>query len=208
MKRTHILAKIANLLIWLPALVILVLFLADGLSFNPISTALHWMGRFAAGFFVLSLAVTPLVTLTGVSSLAVLRRPLGLAAFYYAGLHFLIYLALDLNFNMAMFWRLFTRQPYIWLGSGALLILLVLGFTALKPVMRKMGKRWKVLQRLAYIGIFLVLIHYAMARKGNLFTLQGDITVLLSMLVITLVLLALRLPFIRKGILRLRKVSR
>ena len=208
MKRTHVLAKTANLLIWLPALVILVLFLVDGLSFNPISTALHWMGRFAAGFFVLSLAVTPLVTLTGVSRLAVLRRPLGLAAFYYAGLHFLIYLGLDLDFNLAMFWRLFTRQPYIWLGAGALLILLVLGLTALKRVMRKMGKRWKVLQRLAYIGIFLVLIHYAMARKGNLFTLQGDFTVPLIMLVITLLLLALRLPFIRMGILRLRKVSR
>ena len=176
MKRTHVLAKTANLLIWLPALVILVLFLVDGLSFNPISTALHWMGRFAAGFFVLSLAVTPLVTLTGVSRLAVLRRPLGLAAFYYAGLHFLIYLGLDLDFNLAMFWRLFTRQPYIWLGAGALLILIVLGLTALKRLCEK-WKALEVLQRLAYLGIFLVLIHYAMARKGNLFKPQGDITV-------------------------------
>ena len=70
-----------------------------------------------------------------------------------------------------------------------------------------MGKRWKVLQRLAYLGVFAVLMHYAMARKGNLFTLQGDIVVPLILLGITLVLLVLRLPFIRKGILRLRKVS-
>ncbi len=200
--------KTANLLIWLPALVILVLYLADGLSFNPISNALHWMGRFAAGFFVLSLAVTPLITLTGASSLAVLRRPLGLAAFYYAALHLLIYITFDQGFNWLQLWRSFTRQPYIWVGAAAFLILLVLGVTALKKVMRKMGKRWKVLQRLAYLGIFAVLVHYAMARKGNLFTLQGDITVPLILLVITLVLLALRLPFIRKGILRLRKVSR
>ncbi|HQN05586.1 MAG TPA: ferric reductase-like transmembrane domain-containing protein [Anaerolineaceae bacterium] len=207
MKRTHVLAKTANLLIWLPAIVILFLFLADGLSFNPIGTALHWMGRFAAGFFVLSLAVTPLVTLTGISSLAVLRRPLGLAAFYYASLHVLIYITLDQNFNLLQMWRSFTSQPYIWIGAAAFLILIILGVTALKKVMRKMGKRWKVLQRLAYLGVFAVLMHYAMARKGNLFTLQGDIVVPLTLLGITLVLLVLRLPFIRKGILRLRKVS-
>ena len=208
MSKAQKLVRAANLLIWLPALVILVLFLADGLSFNPIRTALHWMGRFAVGFFVLSLAVTPLVTLTGASILAVLRRPIGLAAFYYAAIHLLIYITLDQGFNWLQLWRSFTRQPFIWYGAAGIVILLLLGITAHKKVMRKLGKRWKVLQRLAYIGIFVVLVHYAMARKGNLFTLQGDIAVPLIMLVITLVLLALRLPFIRKGILRLRKANR
>jgi len=208
MKKTHVLKTAANWVIWLPALVILVLFLTDALSFNPIRTALHWMGRFAVGFFVLSLAVTPLVTLTGASSLAVLRRPLGLAAFYYAALHLLIYITVDQNFNWLQLWRSFTLQPFIWVGAAAFFILLILGVTAIKKVMRKLGKRWKVLQRLAYLGVFVVLVHYAMARKGNLFTLQGDITVPLILLGITLVLLVLRLPFIRKGILRLRRANR
>jgi len=208
MSKSQKITRAANLLIWLPALLILILYLADGLSFNPISTALHWMGRFAVIFFVLSLTVTPLITLTGASILAVLRRPLGLAAFYYAALHLLIYITLDQNFNWLQLWRSFTRQPFIWVGMAAFLILLILGVTVLKQVMRKMGKRWKYLQRLAYAGVFAVLVHYAMARKGNLFTLQGDIAVPLILLAITLVLLALRLPFIRKGILRLRKASR
>ncbi len=178
--------------------------LSDNLTFNPIQSALHWAGRIAIGFFVLSLAVTPLLTITGYSPLAVLRRPLGLAAFYYATAHLLLYIGLDQRFDWQVIFQSILIQPFIWIGLTGLFVLLILGITAIKSWMPKLGKHWKKIQRLAYVGIFVVLIHYAMARKGNILTLQGDIAIPLVLAGLTLVLLALRLKFIRRWFIKRR----
>lgn len=197
--------RMVNWLVWLPGISVLVLFLTNQLTFNPIQDLLHWAGRFAVGFFVLSLMITPLITLTGLSLLAGLRRPIGLAAFYYAVLHLTIYITLDQQFNWRELWKAFITQPFIWLGAAGFVILVILGVSAHKKVMRKLGKRWKSLQRIAYFGIFIVLVHYAMARKGNIFTLQGDIAIPLILLGIIVLFLLLRLPVLRRSIVRLRK---
>ncbi len=199
------LTRWANWLVWLPGIIVLALYFSNQLTFNPIRDLLHWAGRFAVGFFVLSLMITPLITITGLSLLAGLRRPIGLAAFYYAILHLTIFIALDQQFNWQELWKALITQPYIWLGAAGLVILVILGVSAHKKIMRKLGKRWKSLQRLAYIGIFVVLVHYAMARKGNIFTLQGDIAIPLILLGITILFLLLRLPVLRRAIIRLRK---
>ena len=42
--------------------------------------------------------------------------------------------------------------------------------------MKRMGKRWNRLHRLVYLAGVLVILHYAWSLKGNLFSLQGDVT--------------------------------
>ncbi len=50
----------------------------------------------------------------------------------------------------------------------------------------------------------MAVLHYALSKKGDLFALQGDIVRPLIYALIILLLLALRLPFIRRPIAALR----
>ena len=61
-----------------------------GLGANPVEELLHEMGRWGLKFILLGLAVTPLRRLTGWNWLIRFRRMLGLIAFSYVLLHFLV----------------------------------------------------------------------------------------------------------------------
>lgn len=197
------LRKITNLLVWLPALVILILYVAGYLSFNPIQAAQQWTGRIALAFFIFSLAITPLVFITGFQPLAAIRRPLGLAAWYYALIHLLVYVGLDLQFDWQTFFHLLFTQPFLWAGLSGFAILVILGATSMKRWKQNLGKYWNWVHLLAYPGSILVIIHYAMARKGNILTLQGDILWPIILLVLTLILLSFRLRFVQRWFIKL-----
>jgi sulfoxide reductase heme-binding subunit YedZ len=64
--------------------------------------------------------------------------------------------------------------------------------------MKKLGKNWKRLHRLVYFAGLLVVIHYAWAKKGDLFRLQGDIWQPVAFGVLIVGLLLLRLPAVRR----------
>jgi sulfoxide reductase heme-binding subunit YedZ len=195
--------KIANLLIWLPALLILVLFMAGYLSFDPIRAAQKWMGRIAIAFLILNLAITPLVIITGFHSLSAVRRPLGLAAWYYALIHLFIYIGLDLQFKWKIIAHNLFTQPYLWVGLSGFVIILILGITSINLWKQNLGKYWKWIHQLAYPACILVVIHYAMARKGNILTLQGDIQIPIILLIITLILLSFRFRFVQNWFIKL-----
>ena len=55
------------------------------------------------------------------------------------------------------------------------MLLLPLAITSFNYFIRKMGNEWKSLHRLVYAAGMTVIIHYAWAKKGSLFTLSGDI---------------------------------
>ncbi len=176
-----------------------------GLSVNPIQDIEQRLGRAALYFLVASLAVTPLITLTGWGFLAPRRRALGLYAFLYASLHFAVFAALDYGFDLAEILRLTGEKPFILLGFSAGLPLVPLAITSFDVFMRRMGKRWKQLHRLVYLIVPLVILHYGWAKKGTLFALRGDILQPLLWGALALVLLLLRLPPIRRAVARLRQ---
>jgi sulfoxide reductase heme-binding subunit YedZ len=81
---------------------------------------------------------------------------LGVASFGYALLHTLFYM-LDAGSLSEMVSQL--TQLDIWTGWLALLIMAPLALTSNDAAVRKLGRRWKTLQRWAYAAAILGLLH-------------------------------------------------
>ena len=171
--------------------------LLQDLTANPIQYVEQRLGRTALALLVLSLAVTPLVTLTGWTALKRHRRTLGLYAFGYAALHFLTFAVLDYRLDWSEMLRLAGEKPYILVGAAASLILLALAVTSFRYWKKRLGKGWKWLHRLVYIAVILAVVHYLLAQKGSLASLSGNIFAPLAVGALVLVLLAARLPAVR-----------
>jgi methionine sulfoxide reductase heme-binding subunit len=195
---------LVHVLGWLPLALLGHAALTGGLSVNPIQDIEQRLGRAALFFLVASLAVTPLTTLIGWSALPPRRRALGVYAFLYASLHFATFLVLDYGFNLREIARLVLEKPYILVGLLTGLILLPLAVTSFDYFKHLMGKRWKWLHRLVYLAGLAVILHYAWAKKGSLLTLGGDILKPLAWGLLVVLLLVLRLPPVRKGVIAAR----
>jgi len=130
------------------------------LGANPIEELIHRLGKWGLKFLLITLAVTPLRKLTGWSWLVRFRRMLGLFAFFYVLLHFLVYAGLDQRFDLAVIVEDIAERPYITIGAAALMLLLPLAATSTKGMMRRLGSRWKKLHRLIYVIGILGVWHF------------------------------------------------
>lgn len=174
------------------------------LTVNPIQAATQRTGKYALILLVFSLACTPLNTLFGWRQALTVRRTLGLYAFLFAAAHFAIFIWIDYGFNWEFIRLEIIDKRFILVGAAALLILTLLAATSFQWWMKRLGKRWKWLHRLVYLAAPLVVLHYAWARKGDLFRLQGDILQPLAFGLAVLLLLAARHPALRRRFARLR----
>lgn len=134
--------------------------LTDRLSANPIEDITLTTGIWALRFLVLTLAVTPLRRVTGWNRLVQYRRMLGLFAFFYAVLHVLTWVVLDLFFAWDLILADIARRPFITAGMVALLAMLPLAVTSTKGWIRRLGRRWQTLHRLVYLSAVAAAIHY------------------------------------------------
>jgi len=139
----------------------------DDLGANPVEALTHGTGDWALRLLLLTLAVTPLRRLTGWVALLRFRRMLGLFAFFYACLHFLIWLLLDHTLILELILDDLTKRPYVMLGFSALVLMIPLAVTSTRGMMRRLGWRWQRLHRLVYpIGI-LAVAHYLWLVKAD-----------------------------------------
>ncbi|MBV8146618.1 MAG: sulfoxide reductase heme-binding subunit YedZ [Gammaproteobacteria bacterium] len=134
--------------------------LGVSLGADPVKELEHEAGKTALNLLLLTLAVTPVRELTGLSQLVRLRRMLGLFAFFYVVLHFAIYLVLDLELNFATLGGDIAKRPYITIGFTALLLLIPLAITSTNGMMRRLGRRWQQLHRLVYLIAILGVWHF------------------------------------------------
>jgi methionine sulfoxide reductase heme-binding subunit len=171
---------------------------------NPIQATTQRSGYYALIFLVLSLAATPLNTWFGFRPALKVRRTLGLFAFMFAGLHFLIFSVLDYGLDWSLLRGAIFEKPYILVGLTALTILLALAITSFKWWMKRLGKNWKRLHRLVYLAAPLVIVHYSWSIKGNILRLQGDILKPLTFGLVVALLLIARLPPVRRAASNLR----
>ena len=185
---------------WLPLALLVYDALTGGLTVNPIQDIEQRSGRAAVLFVLLALACTPLITLTGWRELNLRRRALGLYGFLYAAIHVTTFLGLDYGWDLTLILPEIVNKRYTLVGASAFLILLPLAATSFKPVMKSLGRNWKRLHRLIYLAAPLAVLHFAWARKGDIFRLQGNILQPLIYALIVLLLLALRLPPVRRRI--------
>jgi sulfoxide reductase heme-binding subunit YedZ len=139
------------------------------LGADPVAIALNRLGLLALITLLASLSATPLRLRMGWSWPLRLRRMLGLFAFFYASLHFLLYAGVDQGFAWAAIASDVTKRPFITVGFLALLILIPLAATSPMSVRRRLGPlRWQRLHRLVYLAGLLASIHFIWRVKRDL----------------------------------------
>jgi len=156
------------LLVVLPAPVLVARLFLDQLGANPIEELEHATGGWALRFLIASLAVTPLLRLTGWGWLVRERRFLGLAAFAWTVIHLSVYTVLDWFFDWSEIWKDIRKHLYITLGMLAFVLLVPLAMTSTQGAIRRLGgARWRSLHRLAYVAVLLGCLHYVWAVKQD-----------------------------------------
>ncbi|MDX9990574.1 MAG: protein-methionine-sulfoxide reductase heme-binding subunit MsrQ [Anaerolineales bacterium] len=190
---------------WLPLALLIVDFLRDNLTANPIQAIEQRSGLNAVTFLLLSLACTPIAAIFGWKELIQRRKALGNYGFLYAATHVSTFFILDYGLDLSAIWRDVGTKSFIIIGAIAFLLLLPLAITSFNYFMKRLGKNWKRLHRLVYIISPLVIVHFFMAKKGSFLTLSGDILQPLAYGAVALILLLLRVTPIKKTLMALRK---
>ncbi|HTW73581.1 MAG TPA: protein-methionine-sulfoxide reductase heme-binding subunit MsrQ [Steroidobacteraceae bacterium] len=130
------------------------------LGVDPVRFVLDVLGKTALNLVLITLAVSPVRRLTGWGNLLRLRRMLGLFAFFYALMHFSMYVGPFQDLSWHAITQDIAKRPYITIGFAALMLLLPLAITSTNGMMRRLGRRWQTLHRLIYLIAPLVVLHY------------------------------------------------
>jgi sulfoxide reductase heme-binding subunit YedZ len=151
------LAPLGALLYWV---------LTDDLTANPISFITNHLGIWTFRILLSALAVTPLRILTGWGWPPLLRRLLGLFAFFYVSLHFSVWILIDHFFNWGQMAADVVKRPYVTMGMTTLTLLLPLAATSTAGMVKRLGAvRWKRLHRLVYLAGIAAALHFLWLAK-------------------------------------------
>lgn len=176
--------------VWIGGLLPLALLLfaaaTGGLEADPVKDITHRTGKAVLTLLLATLAVTPVRRVTGWNGVIAARRPLGLFAFFYAVLHFFIYLG-DQAFAPAYIVEDVAKHPYVTAGFTAFCLLIPLALTSTRASIRRLGKRWVAIHRLIYAAALLGVIHF-------LWSVKKDVREPLVYAAVLAVLLAFRVP--------------
>ncbi|HZF43183.1 MAG TPA: ferric reductase-like transmembrane domain-containing protein [Sphingomonadaceae bacterium] len=141
---------------------------AEGQSAEDLESLLHPTGELSARLLIVALALTPLGKLfpraRAVRWLLGRRRAIGVAAFGYAALHTLFYVA---AMGSADDMLAELGATGIWTGWAALALLAPLALTSTDRAQRWLRSGWKRLQRLAYPAAVLTLAHWALVHNDT-----------------------------------------
>ena len=136
------------------------------LGSNPVKEGEHFLGEWTLRFLIFTLAVTPIRQLFKWNWIAKQRRTMGLFAFAYGVMHWLVYILLDIQLDVQEALTDIAKRPYILVGSLSLLLMLPLALTSTKKMIARLGgKRWNTLHKLVYVSAILGVIHFWMAVK-------------------------------------------
>lgn len=134
------------------------------LGAEPVKALEHALGEAALYLLVAGLAVTPFRRHAGVNLLK-FRRAIGLACFFFVTVHLLTWAVLDVQ-RLDRVWADIVKRPYITVGMVAFVALIPLAATSNNWSVRRLGARWRKLQKLAYpIGV-MGAVHYLLLVKG------------------------------------------
>jgi methionine sulfoxide reductase heme-binding subunit len=160
----------------------------DGLGANPIDVITRSTGKWTLTFLLITLSVTPVRKLSGLTWLIRFRRMLGLFAFFYGTLHLTTYVWLDKFFDVHGMLHDIAKRRFITAGMTAWALMLPLAITSTTGWIRRMGgKRWQKLHRLIYFSAAAGVVHFIWLVKADLrrpFTYGAILTVLLAYRVI------------------------
>ena len=165
MKRLRILTFLVCLI---PFVLLLLKVLQNDLGPDPAKELALETGEWSIRFLLLALAMTPLRHLSGRMEFAQRRRMVGLFALFYASVHFLVWVIFLLGLRWGAILEEVVERPYITIGFASFLILIVLGATSPRVMVRKLGKNWRRLHRLVYVAGVLAIIHFVWIVRTDL----------------------------------------
>lgn len=141
---------------------------SDQLGGDPVEAIIHFTGISALQVLLLSLLISPLAKWSKQSRLMVLRRPLGLYAFYYSFIHILSYLVLEIDLDWLTFVEDIFSRIYISVGIVAFSVLLVLAITSIPSLRRFCGSLWQILHNWVFIAAGLGVVHFWLSVKSDI----------------------------------------
>ena len=139
----------------------------SGLGPDPEDALIRSLGSWAITVLLATLAVSSLSRLIRKPWLIRFRRMVGLWAFAYVALHFVVYLGLLAGFQLDNIATDIVKRPYITVGFVALLALVPLAVTSTRGWQRRLGRRWRTLHRLVYAIAIAAWIHVLWLSKGS-----------------------------------------
>jgi len=139
------------IILLMPLIYLVYLYQMQDLTADPIEYILHYTGIWTVRILLLSLALTPFRNLFKQVFFLRIRRMVGLFVFFYATLHLLVYLGLDLGFRFGHLWEDIVKRPYITVGFLAWLLLVPMAITSTNGMLRRLGKKWKTLHKSIYL---------------------------------------------------------
>lgn len=158
----------------IPLIFILYKILANQLGADPAKTIVLFTGEWTIYFLFITLAVTPLRRWVNFKNfhfrwLQFHRRMLGLFTLFYAILHVLAFLVFILGLDFSRFGKELVERPYILVTIPAVILLIALGITSTKGMMRRLGKNWLRLHRSIYLIAVLAWLHVFMQVRSSYF---------------------------------------
>ena len=162
------LKPIIFIILVVPSFIWLFQFFNGKLGVNPIENLMDKMGLMALRVIILTLIISSLADIKYFKSIVVLRRMIGLFAFYYVCLHFLTYVVLDHFFDITFIFKDIAKRPFITFGFISFVCLIPLAITSNKFSIKKLGyKIWKRIHYLIYLAAILSSFHFYMLVRAN-----------------------------------------
>jgi sulfoxide reductase heme-binding subunit YedZ len=189
----HFLKTSFFILSLLPLIRLVWLGIHDDLGANPVEFITRSTGTWALVFLCITLAMTPLRLLTDSTMWIKMRRMFGLFCFFYALLHFLIWIWLDQNFDVSAMIKDVIDRPFITMGFISFILLIPLALTSNQWSLRSLGKNWGLLHKLVYIIAFTAIAHYWWHKAG-----KNDLGTVSIYGLVILLLLAFRIPKVKQ----------
>lgn len=156
-----------------------------GLGPDPGEALMHATGEWSLRILAMTLVISPLRVWTGKPWVIKLRRMLGLYAFFYATVHFTLFLQFYTGWTVAALLQELAERPYVSAGFAAWLIMLPLAITSTRSMRRRLGQRWIMLHRQVYAAAIIACLHL-------LWQARSDIGEPLAYLLVFVLLLAWR----------------
>jgi len=135
--------------------------LYSGDVIDPVEEFTEAGGQWSLRFLFATLAITPIRILTGFGAIVSLRRMLGLFTFFYACIHFGIFVGIDHFFDWPAIVEDITERRYVIAGATGLCLMIPLAATSFNRAIKALGsKNWQLLHRLVYVVAIAAMLHF------------------------------------------------
>lgn len=160
-KKQSVIKWLAFFVFSLPAMGIIYAITQNSLGPDPAEALSHTSGAWSMRLLLLTLLLSSLARQVPFCKRGlIIRRMCGLFVFAYSSFHLFVFIALYAGFDGLLLINELGERPYIAVGFIAWLLLLPLAVTSNGFMIRRLGsKHWKLLHRLVYAVLLLVVAH-------------------------------------------------